>query len=97
MLRGSSAYDSGWPVTGLCLAKGSEVHELAQDLVTSDQLREASGVSILGLADIICCSLCPTVWPLDPPLDQRGHRELGNSRESEDQGLHPALSLILTL
>lgn len=91
MPRGSqdhTAYDSGWPVTGLCLAKGSEVHELAQDPVTSDQLREARGVSILG------CSPCvPTVWP----LDQRGHRELGNSRESEDQGLHPALSLILTL
>lgn len=87
LLRGSSAYDSGWPLPGFCLAKGSEVCELAQDQAPSDQLREASGVNILRLAEVIWCSPCvPAVWP----QDQRDHRELGCSRESEDLGLHPS-------
>lgn len=58
---------------------------LAQDQATSVRLREASGVSILGLAEVIWCRACvPTVWP----LDQRSRREVGNSRESEDSQLY---------
>ena len=68
--------------TGLHPAKGSDVPKSVQDQGTLDQLREPSGVGILGLAEAILVQpLCPHgVAPTSEGLQGVGKQQRWNQR-----------------